>query len=229
MTATTTTTTKPSGTVRIISFGYGHGEPPVADITYDLRALLRNPHHDPAMRERTGLDGDVYDHVLETPGADRLALAATTTAQQLLVDTRADVVTVAFGCTGGRHRSVAMARRTALYIVNRYGIRTQTEHRDVAKDLLSPGIHSRERTTAFEMSDHDFLELVAFAAKAENDGYGYAFEEYRPRFSSTRLQPIATDRHAFSVLLAGYEARIAEFWKQPDADARYDAHLDNHR
>lgn len=224
-----TSTPKPSGAVRIISFGYGHGQPPVADITYDLRALLRNPHHDPTMRERTGLDGDVYDHVLETPGADRLAVAATTTAQQLLTDTGADIVTVAFGCTGGRHRSVALARRTALYIVNRYGISTETEHRDVAKELLPAGIHSRERDAGSEMSDYDFLELIAFAAKAENDGYDYAFEEYRPRFRGPRLQTVANDREALENFLDGHQAAIAAFWEQPDADARYDAHLDNHR
>jgi UPF0042 nucleotide-binding protein len=227
VTATITATTTTSGTVRIISFGYGHGQPPVADITYDLRTLLRNPHHDPAMRERTGLDGDVYDHVLETPGANRLAVAAANTAQQLLVDTRADVLTIAFGCTGGRHRSVALARRTGHYIVNAYGTRTETEHRDVAKELLPAGVHSRERDAAPEMSGRDFLELIAFAAKAENDGYDYAFEEYRPRFHGPRLQAVANDRDALENFLDGHQAAIAAFWEQPDADARYDAHLNS--
>jgi UPF0042 nucleotide-binding protein len=219
-----TTTTKPRGTVRIISFGYGHAPAPIADVTYDLRALLRNPFADPALREHTGLDDDVYAHVLDTPGAERLALAATTTAQQLLLDTHT-VVTIAFGCTGGRHRSVALARRTAHYLEGAFCTRVEIEHRDVAKELLPAGVHSREREP--EMSERDFLELVAFAAKAENDGYDYAFEEYRPRFHNPHLQALANNRDELEALLTRHQAAITAFWEQPDAEARYDAHLDS--
>jgi RNase adaptor protein for sRNA GlmZ degradation len=131
-------------TVRIISFGYGHGTPPVADVTYDLRALLHNPHHDPAMRELTGLDQTVYDHVMATAGASRLADHAARTAMALAEDTRTDI-TVAWGCTGGRHRSVGLARRTA-EVLGAFGVAVTIEHRDAARDLLPPGSHARPRT-----------------------------------------------------------------------------------
>ncbi len=129
--------------IRIISFRYGHGAAPTADLTYDLRALLRNPHHDPALCHMTGLDQAVYDHVMATDGAERLAFNAVATARGLAQDTGADV-TVAFGCTGGRHRSVGLARR-AHELLSTVGDASTIEHRDVGEGLLPPGIHSGAR------------------------------------------------------------------------------------
>ena len=132
--------------IRIISFGYGHNEPPAAELTYDLRALLRNPFHDEALKTLTGLDEAVYRHVMTTPGARRLACSAAVTAQALAEDTGEDVV-MAWGCTGGRHRSVALAR-VAAELLTATGTRVAIEHRDVRKPLLPPGIHSRTRHDA---------------------------------------------------------------------------------
>ncbi|RRQ77563.1 RapZ C-terminal domain-containing protein [Streptomyces griseofuscus] len=134
--------TRTPTTIHVVSFGYGHGEPPVADLTYDLRALLRNPFHDPAMKHRTGLDQDVYDHVRATAGAERLALNAVLTADGLADDTGADV-TIAWGCTGGRHRSVGLAR-LAYELLHELGTAATIEHRDVDQELLPAGIHNRE-------------------------------------------------------------------------------------
>ncbi|WP_307792807.1 RNase adapter RapZ [Streptomyces sp. HB132] len=82
-----------------------HDEPPPPPHRFDLRALLRNPSHNPELKHRTGLDQEVFHHVMTTPGAERLAFNAVVTARSLAEDTGADV-TIAWGCTGGRHRVV---------------------------------------------------------------------------------------------------------------------------
>jgi len=132
--------------IRIISFGYGHSTPPAAELTYDLRALLRNPFHDEALKTLTGLDEAVYRHVTETPGAERLALNAAATARDLAHDADGDVL-MAWGCTGGRHRSVGLARRTH-ELLTAAGEEAVIEHRDVHLPLLPPGLHSRPRHDA---------------------------------------------------------------------------------
>lgn len=131
-------------TVHVVSFGYGHGPVPDADLVVDLRALLRNPFHDPALKHRTGLDRAVYDHVMATPGAQRLAVNAVATARSLAEDTGREV-TLAWGCVGGRHRSVGLARAAAK-LLNDCGVEVTLEHRDVDQPLLPAGAHRRTAT-----------------------------------------------------------------------------------
>ncbi|MEU7347984.1 hypothetical protein ABZ778_29560 [Streptomyces bacillaris] len=76
-------------TIRILSFAYGRAPAPTADLTIDLRALLRNPAADPELRQFTGLDQPVYDHVMNTPGAEWLAVHAVATARGLARETGA--------------------------------------------------------------------------------------------------------------------------------------------
>lgn len=94
--------------LRVLSFGYGHGDVPPADITLDVREWFRDPHVTPAMRNMTGLDAAVHANVVTTAGTvalvDELHRAAA-----VLVGLGLGVVTVAFGCVGGRHRSVVLA------------------------------------------------------------------------------------------------------------------------
>lgn len=130
-------------TIRIVSFGYGHGTPPVAEFTYDLRAQLRNPFHDQELKNLTGLDQPVYDHVLNTAGAERWAFNAVALALGLIEDTAPSAeVVIAWGCVGGRHRSVGLARRSH-EILTAAGYDVVLEHRDVDKALLPAGVHSR--------------------------------------------------------------------------------------
>ncbi|MCX4444848.1 RNase adapter RapZ [Streptomyces sp. NBC_01789] len=108
-------------------------------ITYglyvDLRRALRNPADDPTMRYRTGLDADVYDHVLSTPGArdliNRTAIQLHLLADEVPVG-RVARLTVA--CQGGRHRSVAVAeavgRRVWAAMGGEYGVEIEHHHID---------------------------------------------------------------------------------------------------
>ncbi|MEU9606143.1 RNase adapter RapZ [Streptomyces sp. NPDC048057] len=131
--------------LRVVSFGYGHAAPPLADITLDLRRALRNPHHDPAMRQMTGLDDRVYQHVLATPGAWQLAAQTTLAAHILLTESGAPMLTVAAGCVGGRHRAVVMAReiqKLALLYVEASGYEVELVHRDVHRPVLPSSVHS---------------------------------------------------------------------------------------
>ncbi|OKI20830.1 hypothetical protein A6A25_37380 [Saccharothrix sp. CB00851] len=100
--------------MRIVSFGYLHGEPPAADLVVDVRQLLRDP-----ARARNGglldLDGRnwmVRDAVMTTPGAVELVHGLYHGVFHLCV-IAFKPVTVAFGCAGGRHRSVALAEHLA--------------------------------------------------------------------------------------------------------------------
>ena len=121
-------------TVTITSFGYGHDLPPEADVTVDARRLLLDPHVDPGMREMTGLDEQVRRHVLATRGAQPWVEHEAAVVRCLLAEVGRPV-TVAFGCTGGRHRSVVMASECAR-ILAEVGFDVQLEHRDVSKPVI---------------------------------------------------------------------------------------------
>jgi RNase adapter protein RapZ len=119
----------------VMSFGFKHGIPVDADLVGDVR-FLPNPYWDVALREQTGLDEPVARAVLsEQPAQDFL-----TTYTQLIGIIRDGYlregkryVTIALGCTGGRHRSVAMAEALAVSL-RESGMQTLVVHRDVGKE-----------------------------------------------------------------------------------------------
>ncbi|WP_157255032.1 RapZ C-terminal domain-containing protein [Nonomuraea typhae] len=124
--------------VQIISFGYLHDAAPVADITIDARRSLRNPHHNPAMVDLTGLDDVVRQHVLDTPGAPGIIARTANLARGLIEDLQPGrQVTVATGCAGGRHRAVALAEAIA-QTLREHGLAVDVDHRDVAKPVVQP-------------------------------------------------------------------------------------------
>ena len=127
-------------TVLITSFGYGHGPAPEADITLDVRTSLRNPHHDPNMRQLTGLDQAVHEHVLDTPGVWHLVRNLAAVVEDLLDG--GDDVHLAIGCVGGRHRSVTLAEEVAAQIRRRMAV--QVEHRDIDKPVLKSAVTDRD-------------------------------------------------------------------------------------
>ena len=119
----------------VMSFGFKYGIPVDADMVLDVR-FLPNPHWVDSLRERTGLETDVSDYVLDQQDArEFLDLASK------LVDMMAGgylregkrYVTIAVGCTGGKHRSVAMAENLAARLV-KHGVETLVVHRDLGRE-----------------------------------------------------------------------------------------------
>jgi UPF0042 nucleotide-binding protein len=120
-------------TLSIMSFGYARGVPRGADLVFDMR-FLRNPHWDEALRPGTGLDADVSAFIAADPTYDAAIAQIESLLVLLLPRYRAEgkaYVTVAFGCTGGRHRSVHVADRMALRL-RAEGFSPTVTHRDLA-------------------------------------------------------------------------------------------------
>jgi RNase adapter protein RapZ len=97
--------------VSILSFGFARGLPRNADLVFDMR-FLRNPYWDVALRDFTGLDSDVAAYVEDDPAWDESVQKIADLLLLLVPRYQAEgkaYLTVAFGCTGGRHRSVHVA------------------------------------------------------------------------------------------------------------------------
>ncbi len=135
--------------VRMVSFGYLWRPSPAAfsgapHLTVDLRALLRNPFRNPAMRERTGMDDEIRGYVLGTPGAAELVQATAQAAAAMLaqLDPQGVALTVAFGCAGGRHRSVVFANELRRIFL-RVGVAAEASHLDIRRPVAT-GTHGGE-------------------------------------------------------------------------------------
>ncbi len=118
--------------IAVESFGYKHGLPIDADIVMDVR-FLPNPHWDDALRPLTGHDPAVRDFVLERAQASDFLDRFGELMRVLLPSYEAEgksYLTVAFGCTGGRHRSVAVAEELARRL-REQGYAVHTGHRDI--------------------------------------------------------------------------------------------------
>ncbi|HET6954112.1 MAG TPA: RNase adapter RapZ [Acidimicrobiales bacterium] len=118
----------------VLSFGYKHGLPLDADIVFDCR-FLPNPHWVDELRPLTGLDVPVRDYVLGQPAAEVFLTNLEVLLTQLLPAYVAEgkaYLTIALGCTGGRHRSVAIAEEVARRL-REHGMRIGVIHRDVDK------------------------------------------------------------------------------------------------
>lgn len=99
----------------LMSFGFARGLPRNADLVFDMR-FLRNPHWDAELRPKTGLDAEVADYVRADPAYDtaveQIERLILTLLPRYAVEGKS-YVTIAFGCTGGRHRSVHVTERVA--------------------------------------------------------------------------------------------------------------------
>jgi UPF0042 nucleotide-binding protein len=122
--------------VNLLSFGYRYGVPPSAELLFDVR-FLPNPHFEPALRPRTGLDADVAKFVLDDPRTQELVarLRGFLDYSLGLYDAEGKAyLTVGIGCTGGRHRSVAVAAALGELLRAR-GREVNVQHRDVGKEV----------------------------------------------------------------------------------------------
>jgi UPF0042 nucleotide-binding protein len=121
--------------VNVVSFAFRHGVPTDADLVFDVR-FLPNPHFVPKLRPFSGLDARVSGYVLRAAAASRfLALTSALLAFLLpqYIKEGKTYLTVAIGCTGGRHRSVAIAEALGRRVKRVKGIQVRVRHRDVAE------------------------------------------------------------------------------------------------
>ena len=120
--------------VSIRSFGFKHGAPRDVDLLLDVR-FLPNPHWVPKLREQTGLDAEVSDYVLDSDGASHFVDTLDEMLAFLIPRYQAEgksYLSIGIGCTGGHHRSVAIAEDLARRISER-GFDLAVRHRDIAK------------------------------------------------------------------------------------------------
>jgi UPF0042 nucleotide-binding protein len=121
--------------VTVLSFGFKYGVPTEADMVLDVR-FVPNPYFVPELRPQTGLDKDVSAFVLDRDEAQTFLQHAQNFLQFLVPRYRAEgkcYFTVAIGCTGGRHRSVALAQKVAQSIAGT-GVAVDMRHRDIDRD-----------------------------------------------------------------------------------------------
>lgn len=125
--------------VNVLSFGYKYGVPVDADLVLDCR-FIPNPHWVPELRAQTGLDKAVSQHVLSSPGVDAFVDSYVSLLNQMVEGYLREgkkYVTLAVGCTGGKHRSVAISETIAERLNNGGGpisIEAHAIHRDVGRE-----------------------------------------------------------------------------------------------
>ena len=118
----------------IMSFGFKFGLPPEADLVLDVRCLP-NPFYVPELKHKTGLDQEVVDFVMSHPEAQELLHRYENFLQYALplyVKEGKSQLTIAVGCTGGKHRSITFARKLAEYCIA-LGYEPGVQHRDAVR------------------------------------------------------------------------------------------------
>ena len=125
--------------VNVLSFGYKYGIPVDADLVLDCR-FIPNPHWIPELRPLTGLDDKVKDNVLANSGVAQFVQSYVLVINQMLPGYLREgkkYLTVAIGCTGGRHRSVSVAREIAAQLDGErdgFTVSAHASHRDVGRE-----------------------------------------------------------------------------------------------
>ena len=126
--------------VTFLTFGFKHGTPRDADLTFDVR-FLPNPHYEADLRELTGLDDEVVRYVESSDGISEFYERLTPLLDYLLPAYEREGkahLTVGIGCTGGRHRSVVIAEHLARFYAARGDLLVDVVHRDVQKPPRRP-------------------------------------------------------------------------------------------
>ena len=125
--------------VNVLSFGYKYGIPVDADLVLDCR-FIPNPHWIPELRPLTGLDDKVKENVLSNSGVSQFVQSYVSVINQMLPGYLREgkkYLTVAIGCTGGRHRSVSVAREIASQLDGErdgFSVSAHASHRDVGRE-----------------------------------------------------------------------------------------------
>ena len=126
----------PGAQVTILSFGFKYGLPADADLVADAR-FLPNPFWVPELRPHTGLDDEVSEYVLGQEGAREFVDAYAAALAPVLAGYQRENkrhATIAVGCTGGKHRSVAVAEELATLLRGLPGVAVSVKHRDLGRE-----------------------------------------------------------------------------------------------
>src|SRR5271154_214256 len=119
--------------VTFMSFGFKHGPPREEDLAFDVR-FLANPHYEPELRELTGHDQRVVEYIARDGRLEelyvRLHALLDFLLEQYVAEGKAHLV-IAIGCTGGRHRSVAIAEHLAERYREHENLDVAVSHRDI--------------------------------------------------------------------------------------------------
>lgn len=116
------------------SFGFKHGQPQ-ADLVWDVR-FLPNPYWVPELRPHTGLEAEIARYVLANESGERFLLLLNPLLLFLMDEYRTrgrESVVLAVGCTGGKHRSVAVVERLR-HLLEEEGLHPTVHHRDIDKE-----------------------------------------------------------------------------------------------
>jgi UPF0042 nucleotide-binding protein len=123
--------------IQLMSFSYRHGVPREADLVFDAR-FLRNPHWVPELKAQTGQAIPVGQYIAQDPAFNPFLGHVTGLIGTMLPGLKATertYLTIAFGCTGGKHRSVYLAEQTTLWL-GQQGISVQLRHRELERTGL---------------------------------------------------------------------------------------------
>jgi UPF0042 nucleotide-binding protein len=122
--------------INVVSFGYRHGTPATVELLFDVR-FLPNPYFEESLRQGTGLEAPVADHVLKSERGQEFFKRLEYFVEYLLPfydEEGKAYLTVGIGCTGGRHRSVAVAESMGARL-RAAGRDVNVSHRDVERPL----------------------------------------------------------------------------------------------
>jgi len=122
--------------VTVMSFGFKYGLPTDADMVADAR-FLPNPFWIPELKSHTGLDSEVSDYVLGQPGAREFITDYARSLEPVFAGFQRENkrhATIAIGCTGGKHRSVAIAEELSRLLSSQPGVAVNTKHRDLGRE-----------------------------------------------------------------------------------------------
>jgi UPF0042 nucleotide-binding protein len=119
-----------------VSFGFKYGLPADADLVADMR-FLPNPFWIPELKALTGLDPEVSQYVLGGEGAEEFVTAYARAMAPVLAGYQRENkrhATIAIGCTGGKHRSVAVGEKLASLLRSEPGVVVNVKHRDLGRE-----------------------------------------------------------------------------------------------
>ncbi|CRH85935.1 glmZ(sRNA)-inactivating NTPase [Chlamydia trachomatis] len=130
---------QPAFRVEVVSFGFKYGLPLDADLVFDVR-FLPNPYYLPELRNQTGLDEGVYNYVMDCQESEDFYRHLLALIEPILPGYQKEgksVLTIAVGCTGGQHRSVAFAKRLADDLEKNWTVNLSHRDKDRRKETVN--------------------------------------------------------------------------------------------